>query len=161
MQIISFTKVDLPYGWLGNMSRHAVMCDGRMWRTCEALFQAKRFNDAIVVDLIHAAASPMSAKMTAKMHRAKMVIEPQSSVDLDNMRAVLRLKIATHPQLGEQLRMTGDAIIVEDVSARPHGSGMFWGAQRLPDGTTWKGDNQLGKLWMELRAELYPAQLML
>jgi len=155
MTCVSFTKVALPFGWLSNMSPHSVTWSGRIWRTCEALFQALRFDavkHAEIVSLIHEATSPIAAKGVAKSHVDKMYVTPQSPEDLDNMRAVLRLKIKTYPALREQLLATGDALIVEDVTSRPHGSSLFWGAQRDLDG--WSGVNQLGKLWMELRSKL-------
>ena len=100
---------------------------------------------------IRKAKSPMSAKMTAKSkrYRALRRIEPASPADLDNMRLVLRLKLRYHPRLKEMLLATGDAVLVEDCSAR---SASPWGCQKR-DGE-WLGDNLLGKLWMELREEL-------
>ena len=44
---------------------------------------------------------------------------------------------------------------MEDCSNRRRGSGMFWG-MAVVDGQ-WEGENWLGKLWMELRAELRSA----
>ena len=37
--IIAFTKVALPFGWLGNMAPYPVTYGGKAWRTTEALFQ--------------------------------------------------------------------------------------------------------------------------
>ena len=74
--------------------------------------------------------------------------------DLDNMRMVLRLKFKWNCNpLERDLLATGDRFIVEDCSKRPRGSGLFWGAKRLPDGT-WDGTNMLGQLLMELRTEI-------
>ena len=42
---ISFTKVSLPFGWLGNMSPFPILYEGKEWKTTEALFQALRFDD--------------------------------------------------------------------------------------------------------------------
>ena len=33
---VTFTKVSLPYGWLGNMSPHGIVCHERFWKTAEA-----------------------------------------------------------------------------------------------------------------------------
>ena len=44
MAIISFSKVALPYGWLGNMAPYPIIYEGKRWRTIEALFQSLRFN---------------------------------------------------------------------------------------------------------------------
>jgi len=151
MSTISFTKVDLPYGWLGNMSRHRVKYDEMWWETTEALFQALRFDDQAIREEIRKAKSPMTAKMKAKskQHRALRRIEPASPADLENMRLVLRLKLKYHPKWKEMLLATGDAVIIEDCSVR---SASPWGCQKK-DGE-WVGENLLGKLWMELRDQL-------
>lgn len=151
---ISFTKVRLPHGWLGNMAPFPVEWGGLTWRTTEALFQARRFAEGDPVrELIRAEASPMGAKMVAKGHADRMVVAQQSAADLALMADVLRLKVADHPQLAEWLLATGDEEIVEDCTSRPRGSGLFWGAARQADGT-WRGENWLGRLWVALRAEL-------
>jgi hypothetical protein len=151
-KIISFTKVGLPYGWLGNMSPHPIEYDGKTWRTGEALFQALRFNDQQIRALIWREKSPMSAKMAAKKHYDQLSVTPRSEEDLNLMRKVLRLKVEQHPQIKADLIATGDAVILEDSSARRNDSGLFWGAADV-DGR-WVGVNTLGVLWMELRDEL-------
>ncbi len=152
--MISFTKVRLAFGWLGNMSPHPVTYRGKVFRTTEHLFQVLRFAwDDPIVEMIIAQSSPMSAKMAAKGSVQKMIVVPQSEQDLDNMRLCLRLKVEAHPNLRDQLLATGDEEIVEDCSNRQRGSGLFWGMGLQGDGT-WKGENILGKLWMELRTEL-------
>jgi N-glycosidase YbiA len=152
MKSIASTRVCLPYGWLGNMSRHPIRFDGDDYRTCEAFFQALRFDDAVIRQDIRALASPMAAKMRAKTYRDRMVVVPRSGQDVENMRAVLRVKIAQHPELEALLISTGDAYIVEDCTKRANDSGRFWGAT-WTDGA-WRGNNALGTLWMELRTEL-------
>lgn len=151
MPTIAFTKVDLPYGWLGNMSPHRVKHLDRWWETTEALFQALRFDDETVREEIRKATSPMTAKMKAKAKAVRHLrrVQPASPEDLANMRLVLRLKLKYHPRLKAQLLATGDAEIIEDCSNR---SASSWGARRI-DGQ-WVGENLLGKLWMELREEL-------
>lgn len=152
MQVIAFTKVRLPFGWLGNMAPYSVTHDDRLYRTTEALFQALRFDSEEIRDEIRAEKSPMSAKMRAKGYRDRMVVEPRSDEDVANMRAVLRLKLDSHGALPGKLLETGDATIIEDCTYRQRGSGLFWGAA-LNDGE-WQGKNVLGRLWMDLRGEL-------
>lgn len=147
---ITFTKVALPYGWLGNMAPFPVKHDGKWWTTTEHLFQALRFDDLAVREEIRSVKSPMSAKMRAKKHKAKWVIVPRSEQDLANMELILRLKVEQHPDLKQQLIATGNEVIIEDCTKRP--SGKFWGSV-LKDGQ-WVGENTLGKLWMKLRDEL-------
>ena len=152
MEVIGFTKVALPYGWLGNMSPFPLEFGGKQWRTSEALFQALRFKDQAIQELIREEKSPMGAKFIMKAHKEHMTIEPHSKKDVMNMKMCLKLKLRQHPSLVEELINTGDKIIIEDVTARgDNGGNLFWGAM-LVDGE-WVGDNTLGKLWMDLRKE--------
>lgn len=150
-EIIIRTVAD-EHGWLGNMAPFPVECEGEFWLTTEALFQALRFDDKGIRSDIHRQKSPMTAKMLAKKHKNRMVVEPMSDADLDNMRLCLRLKAEQHPQLRELLVQTGDSLIVEDCTKRKRGSGLFWGAAMI-DGQ-WVGQNWLGRLLMEYRESL-------
>jgi len=151
-KLITFKRVKEAYGWLSNMSPHPVDA----YRTAEAYFQASRFSDAQIRDLIRAEKSPMGAKMVAKKYIDQMVVVPRSEQDLLNMRCALLLKVQTHRHLMKELLDTGDRLIVEDVTSRPNESGLYWGmAIRFDEtGLHWEGNNQLGKLWMELRQSL-------
>ena len=155
---IGFTKVALPYGWLGNMSPHPVWHLGRTWLTTEALFQALRFRPERE-NLMHEVwkqKSPMAAKMVSKRLRNEypdsLGHQPLDVVDLGNMQLMLRLKIAQHTALRRQLLDTGDRLIFEDIGARKGARHEFWGARR--QGGEWVGQNHLGRMWMELRSEL-------
>jgi ribA/ribD-fused uncharacterized protein len=150
--IISFTKVDRPYGWLGNMFFSKIEYDGVTWRTAEALFQSMRFNDQALIALCLQAASPYGLKLKLKQHQHEMITAPKSPEDVENMRRVLRLKFSQHPERSLQLIATGESILIEDVSARKSGNSKFWGAY-LENGY-WIGENMLGKLLMELREKL-------
>ena len=161
MSDVIIRKVKEVNGWLGNMSKHPVQHEEKWWLTAEALFQALRFPmDAVndkgenIRELIRAQRSPMAAKMKAKSSKAQMIIKPMGDEDLKNMKMVLRLKFKWNCNpLERDLLATGDRFIVEDCSKRTGGSGLFWGAKRLPDGT-WDGTNMLGQLLMELRTEI-------
>ncbi len=155
MAEITFTKVRLEHGWLGNMSPHHIMFLDLRWPTAEHLFQALRYpSDDEARELIRAQKSPMSAKMEAKRYIGRQVVLAWSDPDVDNMRMVLKLKLEQHPELKVLLKATGDATIIEDCSSRANLSGLFWGAARDYDTASWQGQNTLGKLWMELRAAL-------
>ncbi len=149
MTDIIIGKVKDKHGWLGNMAPFPVEHDGERWLTTEALFQALRFDDQGIRSQIRAQKSPMAAKMLAKKHRTRMVIEPMSAADLDNMRLCLKLKIEQHHELREMLLQTGEDLIVEDCTRRQRTSGLFWGATFIEG--RWVGQNCLGRLWMELR----------
>ena len=59
MAVISFTGVDQPYGWLGNMAPFRIDYMGQRWLTSEALFQSMRYDDLNVQELIRIEKSPM------------------------------------------------------------------------------------------------------
>lgn len=143
-----------PYGWMGNMSPYPVTHQGIEYRTTEAMFQALRFNDEEVIELIRLEKSPMAAKMVAKKHKHLRVIVPCSNIDVECMRLCLWSKINDHRELMKALYETENREIIEDCTKRQGGSGLFWGAA-LVDGK-WVGENQLGKLWMEIRFEISP-----
>lgn len=149
---VSFTKVKLPFGWLGNMAPYPVMYENKRWNTTEALFQALRYADPEIRELIRKEPSPMGAKMKAKKHRELMVVEPMSEQDLENMKLCVRLKVEQHPRLKRWLLDTGDQQIIEDIGIRKGARHLFWGARR--EGEEWVGNNMMGKIWMEERVRL-------
>lgn len=158
MEVIGFTKVALPYGWLGNMSPFPLTFGGKEWRTSEALFQSLRFKDEAIQELIRAEKSPMGAKFVMKANKEHITTEPHSKKDVMNMKMCLKLKLQQHPQLIQELIDTGDKVIIEDVTARgDKGGNLFWGAMLVDD--EWVGENTLGKLWMDLRKEHQNLQL--
>lgn len=159
MNEIAFTKVKLAYGWLGNMSPFPVVYENKTYLTTEALFQALRFTkNPDIQEMIRAEKSPMSAKMIAKSKKEFIdegVLYTQK--DIDNMKLCLSLKLEQHPLLKVDLLETKNALIIEDCSKRPHGSGLFWGSAKTDTG--WNGQNILGILWMEQR-EILQNKLM-
>ena len=151
--VVTFTRIDLPTGWLSNMSQHPVESAGMEWRTVEALFQSLRFNDDDIKELIRAERSPMSAKEIMKENAEHFSVQPHSTKDVRNMKMCLKIKLKYHPLLVEKLLETEDKTIIEDVTNRGDvGGNLFWGAM-LIDGE-WHGANVLGNLWMEIREEL-------
>lgn len=148
---IAFTKVALPYGWLGNMSPHPVVIDGIRWHTAEHAFQAFRFpSDHMIWQIIQNTKSPMGAKMMVKNVVQDMIVVPGSADDYQLMKLVVREK-ALQNNLLEPLLATGSELLIEDVTRRPHGRNKLWG-MALIDGQ-WVGENWLGNIWMDLRTE--------
>lgn len=150
---ISFTKVSLPYGWLGNMAPYPAYYDGYRYFTSEHAFQASRLPiDHPVIEEIKHIKSPMGAKMRVKKFIDDFIVEPLSKQDLLNMKNIVLSKF-TDPMhdLDRQLVLTGNSTLIEDVTKRANkGAAMFWGAKKLDDGT-WEGDNNLGLILMETR----------
>lgn len=151
-QDIAFTKIRLPYGWLSNMSAHAIVHQGVVYPTAEHLFQCLRFASKDLSPIMQER-SPMAAKMAAKQNADRMLVQPRSVEDLANMRLVLGWKLDQHPALLTALIATAPRQIYEDVGVRPSTSGTFWGAYLDQSDDTWVGENMLGHLWMDLRTE--------
>ena len=150
---ISFTKSSLPFGWMGNMSPFPILYLEKEWRTTEALFQALRFDDESIQELIRVEKSPMGAKLKAKSLAENMTIEQLSKEDVKNMLLCVRLKIEQHEYLKKELLETGELPIYEDVTRRgDKGSNLFWGAMFVNG--YWIGKNTLGKIWTFVRNEL-------
>lgn len=150
MTEITFTKVSLPYGWMGNMSPHPVIHDGLTYRTSEALFHALRLPEGHEGrEKIREQKSPMAAKMVSKTLKDDYVVEPWSAEDVTNMIYCVKLKLEQHPDLMNQLLATEGQMIYEDVSSRDRGSGSFWGASKKSG--EWVGENILGQILMEVR----------
>jgi len=147
--VISFSSVSMPWGFLGNMSPYPVLFDGKEWRTAEALFQALRFKNEELRELIRQQKSPMAAKMMAKKYKEKMTVIPMSEEDVGLMRMVLKLKFDTHPELIKKLLNSGEHTIIEDIGTRKGERHLFWGMRKVEG--VWLGTNTMGKLLMELR----------
>lgn len=147
--MISFTKVDLPYGWMGNMAPYPIIYENKRWLTSEALFQSMRFSNEEIRELIRIQVSPMSAKMKAKKNRALYTVEPMSEQDVVNMKLCIKLKLVQHPILKTELLKTGDNYIYENIENRKGARHLFWGAKLINDELI--GKNMMGKIWMEFR----------
>lgn len=159
-EVIAFTKVRMPWGWLGNMSPHPIIFDGVEYPTAEHLFQSMRLpkgHPAIKKMLSNR--NPMAAKFLAKSLTSEFIIDQLSPEDIENMRIVIRNKIDQHSDLRLRLIETGERRIIEDVTSRANkGSAKFWGAAF--EKGEWVGQNWLGRLWMDLRVGLTSARPM-
>lgn len=154
MNPVTFKGSRKPWGWLGNMSPFPIEFNGKKWWTTEALFQAMRFpEESPIRELIRSEKNPMLAKNVAKENQDKMRVIQLSEEDVENMMICLRVKLEQHPNLVEELLLSEDRDIIEDVTSRGRkGSNLFWGALLNEQGE-WEGLNKLGNLWMELREE--------
>jgi predicted NAD-dependent protein-ADP-ribosyltransferase YbiA (DUF1768 family) len=123
---MAFTKIAIPGGWMGNMSRHPVQYKGKSFATTEALFHSLRFwAYPEVVEAIRAQRNPMAAKQVAHSH-FDLLTKEELAHDEEHMRTCLRVKVAQHPDLLEALLGTEDKVLIEDVTKRPKGK--RWGA---------------------------------
>lgn len=147
-QAIVFCRMRDPYGELANTHSRLPVRVGSIVEApnAEALYQALRFEDPGLQRPVLAQKNPMKAKYTAhdSIHETR---SDWQRARIEAMRLTIRLKSAHHPFLQQMLLDTGDLPIVERSSKDD-----FWGAK--PQGQQLVGVNALGRLWMELRAEL-------
>lgn len=131
---------------LSNFAAFQLEWCGLDFPTSEHAYQWMKFigspNDGIKA-LIRFAPSAHDAFKIAEQHKGH-VREDWSEKRVGVMRDILRAKVQQHEYVRRKLLETGDRELVED-SWRD----AFWGW-----GTSMCGQNMLGKLWMEIRAEL-------
>ncbi len=135
---------------LSNFSAFSIKWQGHRFPTSEHAYHWEKFDPGtkdehglFVRDRILTAES---AHVAFKMAEAwKPVRRPEwESVKVDIMRDILRAKSAQHEYVRRKLLATGDRTLIEN-SWRDD----FWGW-----GPNRDGQNMLGRLWMEVRAEL-------
>jgi len=153
-EIITFTSSKAPYGWMGNMAGYmngkplTIEYEDKLWLTSENLFQALRFKDTGIQGLIRKE-NGFNGKKVAKRFSDDMTVKPLSRQDIRNMILCVKLKVEQYPELRQALIDTEDMTIIEDVTFRQDGTGLFWGAAKLNQ--HWIGHNILGIIWMHVR----------
>jgi len=140
---IRFYSTKDKYGEFSNFAHFPFILDGREWPTSEHYFQAQKFQDHAYQEKIRTTASPMIAARLGRS-RAVPIRADWEEVKLDVMRAAVRQKFSSHPQLTALLLETGNDELVEATTRD-----MFWGC-----GTSGAGQNWLGKILMEVREQL-------
>ncbi len=133
---------------LSNFSAFKVEVDGHQFDTSEAAYHFQKFTGdrpgcASLRHEIIFAPSAHHAFKVAEANKARR--RPAwDAVKVDIMREILRAKAAQHEYVRRKLLETGDRVLVEN-SWRDD----FWGW-----GPNRDGKNMLGRLWMEVRAEI-------
>lgn len=128
------------YGFLSNFYDAPIEYNGVVYKSSECAYQAEKCAD----EGEKAKFAEYDAKEAKKMsHRIKM--RPDwPEVKLGIMREILYAKFTQHPNLAQKLLETGDLYIEEGNKWKD----TYWG---VCDGV---GENNLGKLLMEIRANL-------
>lgn len=150
-EVAAFLRVRERFGALSNMAPgYPMTVAGVPVASSEALYQALRFPN--LPDLQREILD-QPAPILSKRHAYTRIGETRPDwgrVKVNAMRYSLRAKFgSTQGDLLDLLRRTGDRPIVE-ISNRDD----FWGAR--PVGDSFVGRNVLGRLLMELRAEMSP-----
>lgn len=130
---------------LSNFSAFQVFVFGHGFSTAEHAYHFKKFQgeDDIIAAKIELAESAHAAFKIAEANKSHRRAD-WDDVKVRFMREILRAKASEHEYVRRKLLQTGDRELIEN-SWRDS----FWGWGENRD-----GQNQLGKLWMEIRAEL-------
>lgn len=140
---IRFYSLKNAFGEFSNFSPHPFELDGVSWPTSEAYFQAQKFEEEDYREQIRLAPSPMEAANLGRSRTMPLRSDWEQAKD-DVMRAALRAKFTSHPELRALLLSTGDEPIIEATTGD-----YYWGC-----GTRGDGLNRLGELLVELREQL-------
>ncbi|CAN7387818.1 NADAR family protein [Variovorax sp. LjRoot178] len=129
---------------LSNFSAFSLEWKGGRYDTSEAAYHSEKFpNWPQIRSAIAGAFSAHDAFKIAELNKERRRAD-WDSVKVGIMRNILRAKANQHEYVRRKLLATGDRVLVED-SWRDDYWG--WGPNR-------DGQNMLGRLWMEVRAEL-------
>lgn len=144
-QCVVFTKVDLPWGILGNFGRTSIIVNGVSFRTAEQLFQMMKFKEAEqLMDLYKSGGLFLKHKAKKWENRDKRRADWGSMV-IDAIKMCIQLKYEQNEDFRNELERTKGMYIVEGQKKGPD----TWGAKLTDD--VYAGSNLMGRLLMELR----------
>jgi ribA/ribD-fused uncharacterized protein len=138
------------YIYFSPYTSHVIEVDGVVYPTVEHAYQCMRYNDTKIIEEILSARSPVKAweVSTKYKHLQKPDFRAHKR---ETMKNLMHLKMEQHEEVRKALLDSGDLMIVKHIDTYPPGDG-FW-----DDGPDGKGENHMGKIWMELREEIRKA----
>ncbi len=147
---IYFYKLNEPYGCFSNFSPHSIEIEGLVWSTVEHYYQAQKFvgtEDEGLMTLIRNAKTPTEAAALGR-DRTRKLRPDWEEVKLQVMWQGVLTKFLKHTDIQAILLDTGEELIVEDSP-----TDYYWGC-----GQEHTGQNQLGKILMNVRKEIRQRQ---
>lgn len=146
-EIRFYRSNEKPYGAFSNLFRRPFEFEGTIFPTSEHAYQAGKARKPEVRDWLLAAPSPALVAMAAHGLYSWDIREDWAKIKFDRMKQVLMAKFTQHEDLRELLLSTGKARLVESATVN-NAVNRLWGE------VNGKGQNKLGELLMEIRAEL-------
>ena len=148
MEEIRFYRAnEKPYGVFSNLYRREVVYEGLTFQTSEHAYQAGKARKENVRDWLMAAPSPGLLAMAAHGLYVWDVHPDWSKIKFNRMKEILYAKYTQHNDLKELLLSTGNKRLVE-VATVDNAVNRLWGE------VNGKGQNKLGELLMEVRAQI-------
>ena len=142
-------------GLLSNFGKCTVNMGPLTFPSSEHAYQFRACEEHIRADLaelIYKAETPKEAKAIAAEIKSPDMNSKWNLMKCDVMREVLVAKMNSNDEFRKQLLKTGDSILVEASSTDAYwGSGLSYSLTTTTHPDFFPGENQLGKLLMELR----------
>lgn len=146
-EIRFYRASEKPFGAFSNLYRREIFFEGDCFPTSEHAYQAGKARKPAVRAWLMDAPSPALLAMAAHGLYYWDVAPGWSATKFERMKNVLRAKFTQYDDLRELLLSTGDARLVE-AATTDNEVNRTWGE------VNGVGRNMLGKLLMEVRAEL-------
>jgi ribA/ribD-fused uncharacterized protein len=143
MSAIYFMKTSEPFGEFSNFYISPFEFDSRVWKTSEHCYQAMKFENIKLQEMIRALPTAMAAAITGRNQAYPLRYMWDENKEVFMIR-ILRAKFSQHPHLKDLLLSTTNREIVE----RSY-KDFYWG----DGGPNGNGLNRLGYLLMCIRKE--------
>ena len=141
--------LEMFYIYFSPYTAHAIELEGEVYMTVEHAYQCQRYTDKVIIEEIKAARSPVKAWEVSTKYKHLQIPEfKDKEHKLKVMKMLMKLKALQHEEVRQALIDSGDQKIVKHIVTPPPGDG-FW-----DDGEDGKGDNHIGRMWMEIREEI-------
>lgn len=140
---IYFYKQYGPLGYLATYSEHGFVKNGIYWKTSEHYYQAQKFDDDKVRQMIINAETPKIASTIGRDKQFKLR-EDWEEVKQKIMFDAVYYKFKAHPDICKKLLETGNEEIIEETVKEN-----YWGCGPNKD-----GQNNYGKILIKVREVL-------
>lgn len=136
--------LETRFHYLSPFSAHRIEIWGEVFATVEHAYQASRIKPGIERGSIKEAGSPLEAWRRGQLYKNDLQLRVEPFDKYAIMEALFRAKMVQHSDIVDILKESGDCELLKVID-----TDYYWGTGK--DGT---GQNQMGQLWMKLRAEL-------
>ncbi len=140
-----FSRFDVEHP-LAPAAAHPFVLEDAQWQTAEHYYQSNKFTDSVYRQQIAAAATARQA------HKLGNAWFRRKRSDFAQVRATLMTRalysvVQQHEAVRDYLLASGEQLIAETSTFDP-----YWGISRDQ-----RGENRLGKIWMNIRTRLRAA----
>ncbi len=143
---ITFSRFDAESPF-STISDHPFLLEDVQWKSAEHYYQACKYKDLPYAEKIILAHDGQQAYDLGNRWLKRKASGWKSNRQLYMTRGLFR-KVKEYPEIEQQLLETGDALLLE-TSLYDY----FWGT-----GRDQRGENTLGKVWMDIRRKLLSEQ---